>query len=214
MMRTLLQWALILAVPAVWVSAARPAERAIPEGTTIKLLLLRQPSVQEELKLSPAEVEKIKKFTNKQGDALEKVMKLSKDERRAKLKEMGQENKKFLADNLKPEQAKRLEQITMQQTALFQLRRPEIIKALKLTKEQQQKIRKLRREARRNIGKLLDEEDREGLREKFAKLRKETRKKIRALLTAEQKEKVKKLLGEPFKGKIVFERLESRSKDK
>jgi len=213
-MRTLLQWALVLTVLVVWVPAARPAERVIPEGTTVKLLLLRQKSVQDELKLSPAECKKITDFTNKEADEVEKAMKLSKDERRKKLKELGEANRKFLKDNLKPEQVKRLDQITMQQTALMQLRRPEIIKALNLTQEQQRKIRRLRRDARRNLRKLLNETDREGLREKFAKLRKETRKKVRALLTAKQKEKVKELLGKPFKGEIKFEKLESAPKEK
>jgi hypothetical protein len=212
-MRTFWKLALVIVVPATWVTAARPAKLSIPEGSTVKLILLRQKSVQEELKLGPAEVKKIMDFTDKEYEAAEKAMKLGEEERKKKFKELGAANRKFLADTLKPEQAKRLDQITMQFTALMQLRRPEIIKALKLTKEQRQKIRKLRREARENLAKLFDEKDREGLSEKFAKLRKDTRKKVLALMTAKQKEKIKELVGEPFKGKVVFEKLESKSKD-
>jgi hypothetical protein len=51
-MRTL-RWVLVLAAPVLWVAAAQPQERFVPRGTTIELLLLRQKSVQQELKLSP-----------------------------------------------------------------------------------------------------------------------------------------------------------------
>jgi Spy/CpxP family protein refolding chaperone len=96
----------------------------------------------------------------------------------------------------------------------MQLRRPSIIKALKLTKEQRRKINKLRREARQKLSEFLDEKDREGLSDKFAKLRAATKKKVMAILTAKQKEKIREMVGEEFKGKFIFEKLEAKSKDK
>src|SRR5262249_50967694 len=177
-------------------------------------ILLRQKSVQDELKLGEADVKKIREFTDKEYDEMEKAMKLGKEERRKKFKELGEKNKKFLKENLKPEQIKRLNQITMQCTALMQLRRPSVIKALKLTREQRRKINKLRREAREKLSTFLDEKDREGLSEKFKKLREETKKKVLAILTAKQKEKIREMVGEEFKGPIKFEKLEGKSKDK
>src|SRR5262249_15409536 len=160
-MRTFWQLALVLAVPAISVSAAESTRPSVPQGTTVKLILLRHKSVQDELKLGEADVKKIREFTDKEYDEMEKAMKLGKEERRKKFKELGEKNKKFLKENLKPEQIKRLNQITMQCTALMQLRRPSVIKALKLTREQRRKINKLRREAPEKLSTFLYEKDRQ-----------------------------------------------------
>ena len=126
-MRTL-KWVLVLAVPALWVAAARPADRLVPERTTIELLLLRQKSVQKELKLSPEVTKKVMEFTNKQGDAFGGALKLGEEKRKQKFMEMEKENKQFLADNLTPGQRKRLFEITLQVTGLHELNRPEVAK--------------------------------------------------------------------------------------
>ena len=72
-MRTFWTWALALAVPAVCVTEARPGEPIVPEGTAAKLILLRQKSVQKELKLSPEVTQKVRAFTKKQWEAAEKA---------------------------------------------------------------------------------------------------------------------------------------------
>jgi hypothetical protein len=204
MMRTL-KWVLVLTVPALWVAAARPADRLVPERTTIELLLLRQKSVQEELKLSPEMIKKAVEFTHKQGEALGGALKLGEEERKQKLMEMEKENKQFLADNLTEGQRKRLFQITLQVTGLHELNRPEVAQALNLTEEQQQKFKDLQKEHRKQLVEIIQPKEREGRNEKLAKLREDTRNKIGALLTDEQKQKVRELVGEPFKGEIVFE---------
>jgi CO dehydrogenase nickel-insertion accessory protein CooC1 len=212
-MRTFWKWALVLAVPAVWVAAARPAELPVPEGTTVKLILLRQKSVQKELTLTADDVKKIMEFTNKQYEAARKALELSKEQRQKKFQTLGKENRKFLADNLKPEQLKRLNQITMQFTGLMLLTRPEVAKELSLTQDQVRKFKQLQTEARKKLGELLDK-DSEGRAEAFAKHREETRKKIMAILTAKQRVKVRQMVGKPFKGEIVFEKAESKDEDK
>jgi hypothetical protein len=73
-MHTFMKWAVVLLVPAVFGVTAWSAEPAVPEGTTVKLLLLRQKSVQKELDLSPDAVKKILDFTNKQSEAVKKVL--------------------------------------------------------------------------------------------------------------------------------------------
>jgi hypothetical protein len=205
-MRKFWKWALVLAVPVVWVAAARSAELNVPSGSTIKLLLLRQKSVQEELKITSDQVAKITAFTNKQYAAARKALALDKEKRREKFKALGKENEKFLNDNFKADQLKRLRQISMQMTALMQLRRPRYVKLLKLTKDQQNKIQALQKEARPKLGELLRDKDAKKKTEAFAKLREETRKKVLALLTAKQKVIIRKIVGERFKGKIEFEK--------
>jgi hypothetical protein len=207
------KWLLVLAIPAVWVTAARPAEKVTPEGNTVQLLLLRQKSVQEELKLSPDVVKKVMDFTNKQHAELHKARKLGKEELKAKLKELRDENKQFLDKALTPEQHKRVNQIALQVTGLFQLNRPEVAQVLNLTKAQKVKLRVLQRAARKKLAQVLDAKSPQERKELFAKLRAETRKKIRAILTKAQKDQVKEIVGKRFTGDIVIETPESAPPD-
>ena len=208
-MRTFRKWALVLAIPALWVGAIQSADRHVPQGTTIELLLLRQKSVQEELKLSPEVTKKVMEFTNKQHDAFQEALKSGEEERKQKLQEFQKQNREFLNDTLTVEQRKRLIQIMLQVTGLHQLNRPEIAKALNLTDEQQQKFQDLHKEHRKQLIEIFDPKAREGRNEKLAKLREDTRNKVQTILTDEQKEKVRELVGEPFRGAILFEEEEA-----
>jgi hypothetical protein len=208
-MRTL-KWVLVLAFPAlVVVATAQPQEQFVPEGTTVELILLRQKSVQRELKLSPEVIKKVMDFTSKEHDAFWEALKGSKEERREKLLKLDKEEKQFLADNLTPVQRKRLFEITLQVTGLHELTRPEAAKLLNLTEEQQQKFKELQKEHRKQLMGIIQPKERAGKNAKLAKLRGDTRDKIRAILTDEQKAKVRGLVGEPFTGELVFEEAES-----
>lgn len=206
-MRTLGISTLLLAVAVMWVSAARAQEMPLPEGTTVKLILLRQKSVQKELKLTADEVNKITDFTLKQHEAAKKALGLTKDEAKEKFAALEKENKTFLMDNLKPEQRKRLDQITMQLTGLMHLARKETIKTLSLTEAQVGKVKERQKIARKELAKVIG--TKEGRSEKLAKLREETRAFIMDLLTEEQRVIARQLAGEPFTGEIVFEEEDS-----
>ena len=204
-MRTFMKWVAVLLVPAVFGGTARPAEPGIPEGATVKLLLLRQKSVQKELDLSADVVKKIMEFTSAESAAAGKALELGEAERKEAFAKLARKNAKFLADTLTEKQGKRLNQITMQFTALTQLTRPRLAKELKLTDEQVKKFKELQTEARKALADLIEAKDRAGKTEKLAKLREETRTKILALLTDQQKAKVTEMAGPPFEGEIVFE---------
>jgi hypothetical protein len=176
-----------------------------PETTTAQLLLLRQKSVQKELKLTDDNVKKIMEFTNKESNEYGKALRLDATERERKIEELERANKKFLADNLSAGQRKRLAQITLQVTGIYQLGRPEVAKVLNLTEEQQTKFEDLQKETRKALEEIITSTERAGKTEKLAKLREETNKKIMAALTDEQKAKAREIVGEPFKGEIVFE---------
>ncbi len=215
-MRTF-QWVLVLAVAGAWLPAAQAADTIVPEGTTVQLLLLRQKSVQQELKLTPEVTKKVMAFTNKQHDAFLESCKLGAAERKQKIEKMEKENQQFLKDTLTPQQDKRLIQITLQMTGLHQLSRPEIAKALELTADQKQKFAAIQEETHKKLAKLLHDTNPAERKEQFAKLRAETRDKIRAMLSTAQKAKVQELVGKPFEGDIVFEGPESvlpQKKDK
>jgi Spy/CpxP family protein refolding chaperone len=202
-MRTFMNWAMVLIVPAAFVATARSAEPVVPTGATVKLLLLRQKSVQKELELTPEVTQKILAFTTMQSEAVQKAAGQGDAALKEAFVQLAKQNEQFLADTLTPKQSKRLDQIVMQFTALTQLTKPETAKALNLSDEQVQKLKDLQTEAHKALVDLL--EAKEGRTEKLAKLREETRTKILALLTDEQKAKVREMAGPPFEGEIVFE---------
>jgi|SRR5262245_51353266 len=205
-MRTFFALVLAFTVPAGWAAAADDETAPIaPETTTSQLILLRQKSVQKELKLSDDVVKKVMEFTSKESEEYGKGLKLAARERNAKFNELEAANKKFLEDNLSAEQRKRLEQITLQVTGLHQVTRPEVIKALNLTDEQVAKFKDLQKEARKSVEEIITSTERAGKNEKLAKHREETQKKILEILTEEQKTKAKEIVGERFTGELVFE---------
>ena len=203
-MRTFLKWVVVLAVPAIWVAAAWPQGLHHPEGTTIKLLLLRQKSIHKELDISADVAKKITEFTEHQSEAFEKALGLGEGERKKAFEHLEDQNKKFVADTLNAKQAKRLDQLYLQFTAPYQLTREDVAKKLNLTEDQHQKFKDLHKEYRKELGAIFAK-DTEGRAEKYAKLHDATRKKILAILTQKQQEQVREVVGAPFTGEIVFE---------
>jgi len=195
----------VLAVPALWVAAAWPQEPALPEGTTVKLLLLRQRSVQKELDISADVAKKIMAFTEQQSEAFGKALGMAGDERKKAVARLEKQNKKFLADTLDAKQNTRLDQLYLQFTAPYQLTRPKAAKALDLTEDQQQKFKALHTKYRKELADILVGKDTEGRAEKFAKLREKTGKNILSILTDKQQEKVREIVGPPFMGELKFE---------
>ena len=204
-MRHFRKWVVVLVVPAVWVATAWSVETPVPEGTTVKLLLLRQKSVQKELELGADVIKKITEFTAAQSEAAQKTANLGEAERKKEFEKLAKQNDKFLADTLAAKQSKRLDQITMQFTALHQLTKPEMVKELNLSDEQVKKFKDMQIEARKALVAVLEAPAGAGKNEKFAKLRVETSTKILTVLTDEQNKKVREMAGPPFEGEIVFE---------
>jgi Spy/CpxP family protein refolding chaperone len=200
-----MNWAVVLLVSTVFGETARAADPVLPEGTTVKLLLLRQKSVQKELELTPETIKKIMDFTQAQSEAAQKTANLGEAARKEAFEKLLKENDKFLADNLNAKQSKRLDQIMMQFTALTQLTKPEMVKELKLTDDQVTKFKEMQTATRKAMVEVLEAPAGAGKNEKFAKLREETRKKILVVLTDDQKAKVREMAGPPFEGEIVFE---------
>jgi Spy/CpxP family protein refolding chaperone len=204
-MRTFRKWVVVLIIGAASVTTASAQERILPEGTTVKLLLLRQKSVQKELELGDEVTEKIKAFTHKQHEAFHKARELDAAERKQALEKLEKENREFLTGTLTLKQGKRLNQIAMQFTALTHLTKAKTAKALNLTEEQQQKFKALQKEARKKLLDIIDSKDAAGRSEKLAELHESTHASIMAVLTDEQKAQVRKIAGPPFKGRIVLE---------
>jgi Spy/CpxP family protein refolding chaperone len=171
--------------------------------------LLRNESVQKELKLTGEQKDKLKtaleKVREDHKDDLAKAQDLSQEERQKLFRTIGEETNKAVAGILDANQVKRLHQIERQQQGARAFANPEVQKELKLTDEQKDKIKEINEESGKKMRELFQPGgDREEAVKKMAELRKETIEKATGVLTAEQKKAWKEMTGEPFE--IKFDR--------
>ena len=203
---------LVLAVVAMASSAALAQERQQRQrgqrggfgGGTVSLLT--QKSVQDELKLSSEQVTKIKELSDKQRESFggQRGQRGQRDEEtRKKMEEARKATEKAVTEILKPNQLKRVKQISLQQQGGRALSNPEIAAALKLSNEQKDKIKSIQEETRTARGQRGQRGQRsEEELKKQQEARKAANEKLMNVLTSEQKTKWKELTGEPFKGEI------------
>ena len=174
-------------------------------------MLLSNASVQQELKLEPAQIEKAKALSAKLREKVTAATQgLEGQERFTKMREMSTEinteANTAAKDFLKPEQMKRLHQIHHQVQGAQVFADEHVATKLKLTEAQKSDIHSIVEAANtelRSLGQNF-QSDPEGTRAKMTEHRKETLTKIESKLTDEQKTAYKELLGAPFE--IKFER--------
>jgi Spy/CpxP family protein refolding chaperone len=197
---------LALAVAVLGTATARPAddEKIIAREDAIEVILLRQKSVQGELKTTPEQNQKIHAFADKQWKKVKAMKGSSESERDREFERMAKANQEFLQNTLRPEQVKRLNEIAMQVAGLLWLMRSDVTSALNLTDEQKQKIRELHREARKEAQEALRSENQAVEEEKFREMRQTNRRRLMSVLTDEQKAKWKEMAGQPFRGELHF----------
>jgi len=186
-------------------------------GQDIGSLLASNKSVQEELKLTEDQIEKIKKASDeirtkyrddfaKAGMDREKMTELM-----AKIgKERTEVMDKLLPTVLKPEQIKRGKQIELQQGGVRALMKEDIQKQLKLSDKQTGELKEISEEIGKDLTALQgqireairDREKMQELQKKMTSLRKEGMDKATAVLNDEQKKTWKDMVGQPFEIKI------------
>lgn len=169
--------------------------------------LAQQKSVQDELKLSEEQIEKLKQVTTKMRESFGGgAAGVDREELRKKFEEARQVAEKDISGILSAEQTKRLKEITLQQFGPVVLARPELAKEIGLTDDQVAKINEINSaagaEARARFQAGIGGSDREEARKKSEAAQKETSDKVLALLKDDQKKAWEKLVGEPFKGDI------------
>lgn len=197
---------LALAAVAVWATAARPAEdeKIIAREDAIEVMLLRQQSVQDELKITEAQSRKIHAFADKQWKKAQGLRNSSEAEQDRAFEAMAKANQDFLKNTLMPQQQKRLNEIAMQVAGLLWVIRSDVADALNLTDDQKQKIRELHREAHKEAQEALRSNN-EGVEDaKFREMRQSNRKRLMSVLTDEQKTKWREMAGAPFRGQLHF----------
>jgi eukaryotic-like serine/threonine-protein kinase len=166
------------------------------------LLLLEQPSVQEELQFSPDQARQVARLASRRRAAFWDSPNLSLERWRSKFEELAAQEKAVL-EGLRTEQARRLKQIAWQEGGASAFSDPELLEALRLTEEQKESIRAIQDEARRTnwVGPRPGGPQPEDWK-KAADSWKKSRDQVLAVLTADQETRWKELTGEPFKGEI------------
>jgi Spy/CpxP family protein refolding chaperone len=166
-------------------------------------LLLADKTVQEELKLT----DKQKAAIRKAAEARDAAFKKAREDRdfsglRTAFEDYNKAVTKVKED-LKPEQTKRLKQISRQVAGPQAFNQPDVQKALKLTDKQKDEVKEIAGELTKGAREIMDNA-RGGGREKMveaqkkiAKLRKEAVAKITKTFNADQKEAWKELTGKP-----------------
>lgn len=196
---------LSLAVTAVMAVSVQAAEGLVPELGTVELLLLRQESVQKELKIGSNEATMIRDFTEEQHKKAMSAEKLSKAEQDQKFEQLSKENEAFVKKNLKPEQQDRLIQIAIQRAGLLWVTSPHVAAKLNLTEKQKEQAKIEQKKARTETDEALTANGSAERNKKLKELRDKTRERLTTLLTPEQQEKWKEMIGAPFHGEFVFE---------
>jgi hypothetical protein len=168
-------------------------------------MLLGNPGVQKELKLTDDQLKKVEEQVRKNGEkAREAFQSGDREKAQEVFKEIATETDKFIKDTLNADQQKRLKQIQRQQAGPGAFTDEETAKELKLNGEQKDDIKKVNADLQSQTQELfqgIDRQDREKMQEAFKKsqgMRKEALEKITKMLTPDQKKAWKELTGEPF----------------
>lgn len=176
------------------------------------LQMLRLPTVQTELKMTP---EQIAKLDAKQDEVRQSMQglgggggggQLSPEERQQRMDKIQEIQTKAVNDILDPTQQKRFRQLELQQQGPSALARKDVATELKLTDEQKTKIAAMQQQAdadRRSAMQGVDfqsmsTEERGTLMTKMQDIQKASGEKMAALLTDAQKAQWKEMQGTPF----------------
>jgi hypothetical protein len=190
----------------------RPGGTTRPPAAPVHLRYLQDEGVRKDLQLTEDQVKGVQTVEDKRQTLFKDYGTLPRAEQTAKRTEVNAAVEKQIAELLKPEQAKRLKQLELQQQtstpfgATFLLA-PDIAQALKLTQEQQDKMKAIQANATK-VENLIQSERLVSLGTDrttptlTTEFRKVTQDKLTNLFTTEQKAAWKDLLGKPFEGRL------------
>jgi hypothetical protein len=171
--------------------------------------LLLNKSVQEELKLNDDQKAALAKVQEKQREAMQKAF-ADGDRQKAfeTMRTVREETKKEVdkwkeAGGLKPEQAKRLRQIELQNMHFRAFADADVQKELKMTDKQKEEVKEVTEGVNKDVTELRNSaQNPRELRPKIQALEKEATEKVAGLLTEDQKKTWKEMVGEPFEVKM------------
>ena len=198
---------LALLAPPTW--AQQQKGRGFGPGMGGGGMILRAENVQKDLKLSAEQIDKIdatlRSVQEKHRDDFAALSDLEPQERMPKMlslnKAVTEDLKKGLS--MTAEQAKRYDQISLQQRGLMAFADPTVVEKLKLTQDQRSQIREIASAGGAGRGGLaaFKNASAEEKKDAFRKMRETQRdnmKKVMAVLSDDQKKEWKELTGEPI----------------
>ena len=208
---------MILAVAALWSQSIQTANaqdvpeeqrKQVVEALGTPFIVFRE-KVLDELKVTDEQEQTLLKYLMEQimetGPFLDSLKEGGPD-REKKLEEHRKNAREKLAKELKevlkPEQLKRLRQVTLQQEGSFALGQEDIRKELKITQEQMMKFVAITQDLQKSVEPLVKQAQSGGnpeeIRPKVEQLKKDHAKQLEAVLTDAQKKQWKEMLGPPF----------------
>jgi putative heme-binding domain-containing protein len=172
-------------------------------GGNDPLTLLRQESVQKDLKLNAEQVQKLKVISETMREKFREVFEAPEEERGKKIQELRRENEKVVAGILNPGQARRLRQIVYQRQGPAALADPDVARALRLSADQRKQLQAFNDDTAARLRELFQggfpDDD---TRKQVDALQRAASAKRLNLLTGQQKAKWQELQGKPFTGEI------------
>ena len=202
-MQQLTRFFLTVSLPVALVSAALGQNVRIRlPGDFAQVHLLRNDSVQKELKLSQAQAEKLREFFTQNQEATRDVwQKTPPEEAGALWQDLAKQLRQDTLGVLTEVQRERFWQIDFQNqrnnvfdSTTFQ--RADVEKKLGITEEQKQKLKAIQMETAKKNQAAFNPPNM--FQQKIAALRKEDREQVAELLTAEQKKNWEEMAGKPF----------------
>jgi len=199
---------------------AAPLAFAQPGGgrgfTMGGLMLLNNKGVQEELKLTDEQKEKIAEVAKQ---AFTEAGKGFKEKDLEAARKAMDEGFKTASKELKSEQKKRLDEIEIQAAGLEAFAKENVQKALKLTDKQKDEIKEITDEVRKDAEEVMkdargDKEKRAEAIKKVTKLRTSAIDKVTKTFSDDQKTAWKELTGKPFEIKFEGFTRPGKGKDK
>lgn len=181
-------------------------------GDLALLGLMRVEEVQKEIDMMPDQVAALDKLSESlRGERpdFRAIRDASEDERqemmekfRKSQEELGKKATEQLEELLLPEQLDRLRQISLQQQGSGAFSDKRVIEKLKITEEQQEKIRErmmeLGEEMREEMRELFQSGDREKMGEVMGKMREKQLEEAKKILSSSQRSQFEEMLGKPF----------------
>jgi hypothetical protein len=190
--------------------SGRALERAIPQqalaSAALGNSLLKNRSVQQELKLSDDQIKRIDRtIQSMQAKYVNEAQSLSALDQTAQRRQysvlfarISTQTRAELAEILGPEQQKRLTQIELQRQGIAAFVNPAVQKPLKLTGEQQTKVKGIYQDAMKETRSLPQGGRGTTNSAALTKIRQQAVARVMDLLTAEQKNEWKQMTGETF----------------
>jgi hypothetical protein len=169
------------------------------------MMLLNQPSVQQELKISDEQKQQLQEAAAKLRASAGDLQSLDPSERQQKAQEMARESERAASKILHRDQMKRFKEITLQVQGARAFSNPDLANVLGLTDEQKEKIKAAEGSRGQRGQQTPPGSDPEAARMRMEEMRKANLDKVMTILTPEQKAKYKQMTGEPFTGKIEFQ---------